>query len=104
VFGWDDYTLFRPTPGVLMSKIDAAAGFPLSHHISAFGTSGMTAYAGLFELCKPARGGDGVRVRGVGLRRPVRQVRRVLRRWLCRDPSQGAPSHTFTSVSFLFCQ
>jgi NADPH-dependent curcumin reductase CurA len=56
VLGWEDYTLFRATPGVLMSKIDAAAGFPLSHHISALGTSGMTAYAGLFELCKPARG------------------------------------------------
>ncbi|KAL6839495.1 hypothetical protein ACP4OV_030765 [Aristida adscensionis] len=56
VLGWEDYTLFRPAPGVLMSKIDAAAGFPLSYHISVLGTSGMTAYGGLFEVCKPAKG------------------------------------------------
>ncbi|GJM98037.1 hypothetical protein PR202_ga15011 [Eleusine coracana subsp. coracana] len=57
MLGWEDYTLFRPSPGVLISKIDAAGdGFPLSHHMSALGTSGMTAYAGLFELGKPAKG------------------------------------------------
>lgn len=57
VLGWEDYTLFRPSPGVLMSKIDAAGGgLPLSHHLSALGTSGMTAYGGLLELCKPVKG------------------------------------------------
>ncbi|KAG2612680.1 NADP-dependent alkenal double bond reductase P2-like [Panicum virgatum] len=56
VLGWEDYTLFRPSPAVLMSKVDAAAVFPLSHHISVLGTSGMTAYGGLFEVCKPASG------------------------------------------------
>jgi len=54
VLGWEDYTLFRPSPAVLMSKVDAS--FPLSHNISVLGTSGMTAYGGLFEVCKPARG------------------------------------------------
>ncbi|OEL18618.1 NADP-dependent alkenal double bond reductase P2 [Dichanthelium oligosanthes] len=56
VLGWEDYTLFKPSPAVLMSKVDASAGFPLSHHISVLGTSGMTAYSGLFEVCKPAKG------------------------------------------------
>ncbi|XP_034589593.1 NADP-dependent alkenal double bond reductase P2 [Setaria viridis] len=63
VLGWEDYTLFTPSPAVLMSKVDASAsasaaagGFPLSHHISALGTSGMTAYGGLFEVCRPAKG------------------------------------------------
>ncbi|TVU08087.1 hypothetical protein EJB05_41472, partial [Eragrostis curvula] len=56
VLGWEDYTVFRPSPGVLMSKIDDAAGFPLTHRMSVFGTSGMTAYGGLFEVCKPVKG------------------------------------------------
>lgn len=61
VLGWEDYTLFKPSPAVLMSKVaDAAeaddAGFPLSHHISVLGTSGMTAYGGLFEVGKPMKG------------------------------------------------
>jgi NADPH-dependent curcumin reductase CurA len=58
VLGWEDYTLFKPSPAVLMSKVaDAdAAGFPLSHHISVLGTSGMTAYGGLFEVGKPVKG------------------------------------------------
>ncbi|KAL6839497.1 hypothetical protein ACP4OV_030767 [Aristida adscensionis] len=57
VLGWEEYTLFRPAPGVLVSKVDAAAGgFPLSYHIGVLGTSGMTAYGGLFEVCRPAKG------------------------------------------------
>lgn len=56
VLGWEEYTLFKPSPALLMSKVDVAAGFPLSHHISVLGTSGMTAYGGLFEVCKPAKG------------------------------------------------
>ncbi|KAF8658940.1 hypothetical protein HU200_058774 [Digitaria exilis] len=56
VLGWEDYTLFTPSPAVLMGKLDASSGFPLSHHISVLGTSGMTAYGGLFEVCKPAKG------------------------------------------------
>lgn len=60
VLGWEDYTLFKPSPAVLMSKVavaaDADAGFPLSHHISVLGTSGMTAYGGLFEVGKPVKG------------------------------------------------
>uniref|UniRef100_J3MFK4 Enoyl reductase (ER) domain-containing protein n=1 Tax=Oryza brachyantha TaxID=4533 RepID=J3MFK4_ORYBR len=59
VLGWEDYTLFRPSPAVLMSKLAAAPSgddLPLSHHLSALGTSGMTAYAGLYEVCRPERG------------------------------------------------
>ncbi|WVZ79497.1 hypothetical protein U9M48_027069 [Paspalum notatum var. saurae] len=60
VLGWEEYTLFKPSPGVLMSKVDAGGGFPLSHHMSVLGTSGMTAYAGLFEVCKPVKKGEKV--------------------------------------------
>ncbi|AQL04391.1 hypothetical protein Zm00014a_013436 [Zea mays] len=57
VLGWEDYTLFKPSPAVVMSKVaDDAAGFPLSHHINVLGTSGMTAYGGFFEVCKPVKG------------------------------------------------
>lgn len=61
VLGWEDYTLFKPSPAVLMSKVADAgaaddAGFPLSHYISVLGTSGMTAYGGLFEVGKPVKG------------------------------------------------
>ncbi|KAG8094701.1 hypothetical protein GUJ93_ZPchr0012g22043 [Zizania palustris] len=60
LLGWEDYTLFRPTPGVLMYKLPAGSDdddLHLKHHLSALGTSGMTAYAGsLYEVCKPQRG------------------------------------------------
>ncbi|KAF8687696.1 hypothetical protein HU200_042620 [Digitaria exilis] len=56
VLGWEDYTLFTPSPAVLMGKLDASSDFPLSHHISVLGTSGMTAYGGLFEVCKAVKG------------------------------------------------
>ncbi|KAF0904675.1 hypothetical protein E2562_036076 [Oryza meyeriana var. granulata] len=57
VLGWEDYTLFLPSPGVLMSKLAASDDdLPLSHHLSALGTSGMTAYAGFYEVCRPQRG------------------------------------------------
>uniref|UniRef100_A0A0D3GIF7 Enoyl reductase (ER) domain-containing protein n=1 Tax=Oryza barthii TaxID=65489 RepID=A0A0D3GIF7_9ORYZ len=95
VLGWEDYTLFRPSPGVLMSKLAASDDLPLSHHLSALGerrrrrrraprhacmqflliclsvsvapggdrwiehvagTSGMTAYAGLYEVGRPEAG------------------------------------------------
>nr|CAB3470801.1 unnamed protein product [Digitaria exilis] len=56
VLGWEDYTLFKPSPTAHMSKVDASAGFPLSYHIGVLGTSGMTAYGGLFEVCKPVKG------------------------------------------------
>uniref|UniRef100_A0A0D9WRV4 Enoyl reductase (ER) domain-containing protein n=1 Tax=Leersia perrieri TaxID=77586 RepID=A0A0D9WRV4_9ORYZ len=56
VLGWEDYTLFSPSPAVLMSKLSTSNDLPLSHHLSALGTSGMTAYGGLYEVCRPERG------------------------------------------------
>ncbi|CAN6194525.1 unnamed protein product [Urochloa humidicola] len=61
VFGWEDYSLFAPSnpaAAATVSKVAAGGGslFPVSHHLSALGTSGMTAYGGLFEVCKPAKG------------------------------------------------
>ncbi|KAL5225309.1 hypothetical protein ABZP36_011948 [Zizania latifolia] len=63
LLGWEDYTLFRPSPGVLMSKLAAGSvddnDLHLKHHLSALGTSGMTAYGGFYEVCKP-QGGEKV--------------------------------------------
>ncbi|CAN6201183.1 unnamed protein product [Urochloa humidicola] len=62
VFGWEEYSLFAPSSpaaAATVSKVAAAAGeelFPLSHQLSVLGTSGMTAYGGLFEVCRPAKG------------------------------------------------
>ncbi|KAG8094700.1 hypothetical protein GUJ93_ZPchr0012g19815 [Zizania palustris] len=59
LLGWEDYTLFRPAPGVVMSKLAAGSDddeLHLKHHFSALGTSGMTAYGGFYEVCKPQRG------------------------------------------------
>uniref|UniRef100_A0ACD6AE75 Uncharacterized protein n=1 Tax=Avena sativa TaxID=4498 RepID=A0ACD6AE75_AVESA len=56
VLAWEEYTLFRPSPAVLMGKVDASSGFPLSYHVGVLGTSGMTAYGGFFEVGKPKKG------------------------------------------------
>ncbi|XP_051199971.1 NADP-dependent alkenal double bond reductase P2 [Lolium perenne] len=56
VLAWEEYTLFRPSPAVLMVKVDASSGFPLSYQVGVLGTSGMTAYGGLFEVGKPQKG------------------------------------------------
>ncbi|CAL5048537.1 unnamed protein product [Urochloa decumbens] len=61
VFGWEEYSLFDPSSPATAATVHKVAGgggggFPLSHHLSVLGTSGMTAYAGLFEVCKPAKG------------------------------------------------
>jgi NADPH-dependent curcumin reductase CurA len=56
VLAWEGYTLFRPSPAVLMVKVDASSGFPLSYQVGVLGTSGMTAYGGLFEVGKPQKG------------------------------------------------
>uniref|UniRef100_A0ACD6AGI0 Uncharacterized protein n=1 Tax=Avena sativa TaxID=4498 RepID=A0ACD6AGI0_AVESA len=57
VLAWEDYTMFRASPTTLIGKVDdASSGFPLSYHIGVLGTSGMTAYGGFYEVCKPQRG------------------------------------------------
>lgn len=56
LLAWEEYTLFRPGPAALIAKVDASSGFPLCYHVSVLGTSGMTAYGGFYEVCKPQRG------------------------------------------------
>lgn len=52
VFGlnqWEDYSIVRPDT-LLLERIDAEPGVPLSYHLGALGGSGQTAYVGLHEI------------------------------------------------------
>uniref|UniRef100_A0A1D1Z837 NADP-dependent alkenal double bond reductase P1 n=1 Tax=Anthurium amnicola TaxID=1678845 RepID=A0A1D1Z837_9ARAE len=53
VLGWEEYTTVRP--GTLLTKVTTKE-FPLSYHVSVLGSSGLTAYAGLYDICKPKTG------------------------------------------------
>ncbi|KAK8679249.1 hypothetical protein V6N13_144711 [Hibiscus sabdariffa] len=54
---WGEFTVVKP--GGMLNKLDPM-GFPLSYHVgmlgSVSGLSGLTAYAGFFEVCKPKKG------------------------------------------------
>ncbi|CAI0542951.1 unnamed protein product [Linum tenue] len=50
---WGEYSVLKP--GSMFRKLDAM-GFPLSNHIGALAFSGLTAYAGLFEVGKAKKG------------------------------------------------
>ncbi|KAE8682756.1 common plant regulatory factor 1-like [Hibiscus syriacus] len=50
---WGEFTVVKP--GGMLNKLDLM-GFPLSYHVGILGFSGLTAYAGLFEICKPKKG------------------------------------------------
>ncbi|GMI81208.1 alkenal reductase, 2-alkenal reductase [Hibiscus trionum] len=50
---WGEFTAVKP--GGMLNKLDPM-GFPLSYHVGILGFSGLTAYAGLFEICKPKKG------------------------------------------------
>ncbi|KAK2665382.1 hypothetical protein Ddye_003956 [Dipteronia dyeriana] len=50
---WGDYTVVKP--GVLLRKFDPL-GLPVSYQVGILGFSGLTAYAGLFDICKPKKG------------------------------------------------
>ncbi|KAH0448464.1 hypothetical protein IEQ34_022264 [Dendrobium chrysotoxum] len=54
LLGWEEYSLVKPWPEP--NKIEAVDQFPLSSYLSALGTSGLTAYAGLFHIGKPKKG------------------------------------------------
>ncbi|KAI4379462.1 hypothetical protein MLD38_005757 [Melastoma candidum] len=49
LISWGEYTKIG-SEGILR-KLDPM-GFPLSYHVGVLGFSGLTAYAGLFEVCK----------------------------------------------------
>ncbi|ONK81040.1 uncharacterized protein A4U43_C01F24590 [Asparagus officinalis] len=53
VLGWEEYSIVQP--GSIISKI-ATTEFPLSYNLGVLGTSGLTAYSGLYEICKPKKG------------------------------------------------
>ncbi|KAK8581702.1 hypothetical protein V6N13_144713 [Hibiscus sabdariffa] len=50
---WGEFTVVKP--GGMLNKLDPM-GFPLSYHVGILGFSGLTAYAGFFEICKPKKG------------------------------------------------
>nr|XP_016433309.1 PREDICTED: 2-alkenal reductase (NADP(+)-dependent)-like [Nicotiana tabacum] len=50
---WGEYT--RVKEGSLLNKLDPL-GFPLSYHVGVFGFSGLAAYGGFFDICKPRPG------------------------------------------------
>ncbi|KAJ8768165.1 hypothetical protein K2173_021105 [Erythroxylum novogranatense] len=50
---WGEYTVIKP--GGLLKKLDPM-GFPLSYHVGTLAFSGLTAYAGFFQVCKPKKG------------------------------------------------
>ncbi|XP_024960796.1 2-alkenal reductase (NADP(+)-dependent)-like [Cynara cardunculus var. scolymus] len=52
LISWGEYSISK---GVILSKLDPM-GLPLSYHVGLLGLSGLTAYAGLFEICKPKKG------------------------------------------------
>ncbi|KAE8714193.1 2-alkenal reductase (NADP(+)-dependent) [Hibiscus syriacus] len=50
---WGEFTVVKP--GGMLNKLDPM-GFPLSYHVGILGFSGLTAYAGFYEICKPKKG------------------------------------------------
>lgn len=52
LISWGEYSISQ---GMILNKLDPM-GFPLSYHVGVLGLSGLTAYAGFFEICKPKKG------------------------------------------------
>ncbi|PON88992.1 Alcohol dehydrogenase superfamily, zinc-type [Trema orientale] len=50
---WGEYSVLKGQ--YILRKLDPM-GFSLSYHVGIFGFSGLTAYAGFFEVCKPKKG------------------------------------------------
>ncbi|PIM99250.1 putative NAD-dependent oxidoreductase [Handroanthus impetiginosus] len=53
LLAWGEYTVVEE--GRLLNKLDPM-GLPLPYHVGPLGFSGLTAYAGFFEICKPKKG------------------------------------------------
>ncbi|KAI8570778.1 hypothetical protein RHMOL_Rhmol01G0063400 [Rhododendron molle] len=53
MISWGEYSIVKGTS--MLNKLDPM-GFPLSYHVGVLAFSGLTAYAGFFELCKPKKG------------------------------------------------
>ncbi|KAJ0495930.1 putative oxidoreductase [Helianthus annuus] len=52
LISWGEYSISH---GFILNKLDLM-GFPLSYHVGLLGLSGLTAYAGFIEICKPKKG------------------------------------------------
>ncbi|XP_027098342.1 NADPH-dependent oxidoreductase 2-alkenal reductase-like [Coffea arabica] len=56
---WAEYSIIKEGTskfkGAKLNKVETM-GFPLSYHAGFLGFSGITAFAGLFEVCKPQKG------------------------------------------------
>ncbi|XAR66901.1 2-alkenal reductase [Bertholletia excelsa] len=50
---WGEYSIVKSTH--MLNKLDPM-GFPLSYHVGILTISGLTAYGGFFEVCKPKKG------------------------------------------------
>ncbi|XP_028081430.1 2-alkenal reductase (NADP(+)-dependent)-like [Camellia sinensis] len=53
VITWGEYSLIKGA--VMLNKLDTM-GLPLSYHVGILGFSGLTAYGGFFQVCRPKKG------------------------------------------------
>ncbi|KAL7137686.1 hypothetical protein ABFS83_10G109800 [Erythranthe nasuta] len=55
---WGEYTVIaHEEEGIrLLNKLDADVALPLSHYVGTLGFSGLTAYGGFYQVCKPKKG------------------------------------------------
>ncbi|XP_074349815.1 2-alkenal reductase (NADP(+)-dependent)-like [Apium graveolens] len=53
LISWGEYSIVKE--GSILNKL-TSLGFPYSYHVGILGFSGLTAYAGFFEVCKPKKG------------------------------------------------
>ncbi|KAF8400652.1 hypothetical protein HHK36_013951 [Tetracentron sinense] len=52
MIGWEEYSVVRGSS--MLKKV--AKEFPLSYHVGILGFSGLTAYGGFYNVCKPQKG------------------------------------------------
>nr|XP_043630844.1 2-alkenal reductase (NADP(+)-dependent)-like [Erigeron canadensis] len=57
MISWGEYSKgeYSISQGLILNKLDPM-GLPLSYHVGVLGFSGLTAYAGFFQVCKPKKG------------------------------------------------
>ncbi|KAE7998871.1 hypothetical protein FH972_003369 [Carpinus fangiana] len=53
VITWGEYSVVKE--GTILNKLDPM-GFPQTYHLGVLGFSGLSAYGGFFEVCKPKKG------------------------------------------------
>ncbi|VFR00724.1 unnamed protein product [Cuscuta campestris] len=53
LLSWGEYSVVKE--GTLLNKLDPTS-FPLSYYVGILGFSGLTAYGGFFDVCKPQNG------------------------------------------------